>query len=55
MGKDTKIDPSEVIKERRKLLKILLLLAKVYKKSAKNGAQKKACESVATDLKRLRR
>ncbi|MDX6767332.1 MAG: hypothetical protein SFU85_11145 [Candidatus Methylacidiphilales bacterium] len=47
--------PSEVRREKRKLLKILVLLAKVYKKGAKSKAQKVAYDQVGDLLKRLRK
>ena len=50
-----KIDSILIGKEKKKLLKIMILLAKVYKKSAKNKQQKSACTQVADELKELRR
>ncbi|MDD5260405.1 MAG: hypothetical protein PHD76_01010 [Methylacidiphilales bacterium] len=50
-----KLDPFLVEKEKNKLLKIMILLAKVYKKGAKNKEQKRACSQVADDLKALRK
>jgi hypothetical protein len=44
-----------VQKEKRKLLKVMILLAKVYKKGAKSKEGRAACEELMTDLKRLRK
>lgn len=47
--------PSELRREKRKLLKVLVLLAKVYRKGAKSRAQKDAYEQVGASLKQLRK
>ena len=49
-----KLDSGLVEKERKKLLKIMILLAKVYKKGAKNKEQKKAYDEVVNALKEIR-
>lgn len=56
MGKKKKNPPvAEVRREKRKLLKVLVLLSRVYRKGAKSPAQKQAYEAVATSLKKLRK
>lgn len=56
MGKkNTPPSPSELRREKRKLLKVLVLLAKVYRKGAKSRAQKDAYEQVGASLKQLRK
>lgn len=56
MGKkNSPPSPSELRREKRKLLKILVLLAKVYKKGAKSRAQKEAYDQVGASLKQLRK
>lgn len=47
--------PSEIRKEKKKLLKVLVLLAKVYRKGAKGKAQKSAYTEVESTLKELRK
>lgn len=47
--------PSEIRKEKKKLLKVLVLLAKVYRKGAKSKAQKLAYVEVESTLKELRK
>jgi hypothetical protein len=47
--------PSEIRKEKKKLLKVLVLLAKVYRKGAKGKAQKSAYTEVEATLKELRK
>jgi hypothetical protein len=54
MSKD-EIKRSVVQKEKRKLLKVMILLAKVYKKGSKSKEGRAACEELMTDLKRLRK
>ena len=49
-----KLDSSLVEKEKKKLLKIMILLAKVYKKGAKNKEQKRAYDEVVDTLKDIR-
>lgn len=56
MGKkNSPPSPSELRREKRKLLKILVLLAKVYKKGAKSRAEKEAYDQVGASLKQLRK
>jgi hypothetical protein len=56
MGKkDDTPKPSEIRKEQKKLLKILVLLAKVYRKGAKGKGQKLAYAEVEKNLKDLRK
>lgn len=56
MGKkDDSPRPAELRKEKKKLLKVLVLLAKVYRKGAKTRAQKSAFAEVESTLKDLRR
>lgn len=56
MGKKGDIPkPSEVRKERKRLLKVLVLMAKVYRKGAKGKAQKLGFAEVEKELKAMRR
>jgi hypothetical protein len=52
--KKEKLDRKAVLKEKRKLLKVLMLMCKVYKKGAKTREERKAYGLVEEDLKKIR-
>ncbi|NJK92459.1 MAG: hypothetical protein HC904_11875 [Blastochloris sp.] len=54
MKKD-EIRRSVVQKEKRKLLKVMILLAKVYKKGAKSKEERVAYDELMTELKGSRK
>jgi hypothetical protein len=55
-GKKHRHDHEEkkILKERCKLLKVLVLMSKVYKKGAKNRIEREAYQQIEKELSRLR-
>ncbi len=53
--KDDRINEAEARKETRKLLKVMVLLAKVYRKGAKTQEQKSAYKEIADKLEHWRK
>jgi hypothetical protein len=53
--KTAEIKRSVVQKEKRKLLKVMILLAKVYKKGAKSKEERVAYDELMDELKHVRK